>query len=434
MAQLGLNPNQPGSSVDASAQPAITGQEQPIGLGEQAHKLASLLLADQPGGNDKQAELIPKLPQAKLDEVLNVLVDHVQLDVSVKLLLAKSRNAAQSAQHPISQFFRAATVAQLPNGSSLVNTIQHARNTWHPSGAKQTSAQDLLCSVIQDVTLKHSQAIFAEQASTPRQIEVRSGQLKTLANFSKAFVQELNNNGALPDLGVSTLETLTELFAEASTMTQHFDEASSAAFGQLQADCNGALAMLAEKYEAIINLQQSTDPFGTFRGLPDYLQQHADVAIAAVGVNGYILEELNDTLKNNFNVVRAAVANAPESLSLASPELQNNKSIVRLAFQGNENMFRHAGDTLKNDKEFVRELAETYPSVIAHASEQVKGDYDLMKSVIARDGNLLDHASDELKGNRELVELAIQTAPHAFFLASSELQRDPEVRRLAGKS
>jgi len=78
-------------------------------------------------------------------------------------------------------------------------------------------------------------------------------------------------------------------------------------------------------------------------------------AIELVKKDAYVLEDLPDEFKNDYEVVRLAVSLKPYSFGSASEMLRNNAELAIMAISGNHNTMRYVGRQLQNNIGFLKD-------------------------------------------------------------------------------
>jgi hypothetical protein len=78
-----------------------------------------------------------------------------------------------------------------------------------------------------------------------------------------------------------------------------------------------------------------------------------DFAIDAININPKLLEYLDNSFRNDFEIMKLAVSKNGELLKLASDELKNNRKIVSLAVRNSPSALGFASNDLKKNEEFL---------------------------------------------------------------------------------
>jgi hypothetical protein len=145
--------------------------------------------------------------------------------------------------------------------------------------------------------------------------------------------------------------------------------------------------------------------YGYKNELPERLwpaREHRRLILAAVAINGLLLQHASAELRADRDVVLAAVACRGPALRYASVELRADRDVVLAALASNG-------------------------CALWYASPQLRADRDVVLAAVANDGCALLHAAAELRADRDVVMAAVANDRYALQYASPELQNDPDL-------
>lgn len=139
-----------------------------------------------------------------------------------------------------------------------------------------------------------------------------------------------------------------------------------------------------------------------------------EVALAAVGQDGWALRRTSPQLQADKEVVLAAVGQAGRSLSYASAALQANKEVAITAVSQKGWALRYASAELQADKDVVLAAVAHKGSALCYASAELRADRDVVLAAVAQNGSALQFVSAALRGDREVLNAARAAQEYAF--------------------
>ena len=133
--------------------------------------------------------------------------------------------------------------------------------------------------------------------------------------------------------------------------------------------------------------------------------------------SGDAFEFIDETLKNDFELVELAIINqsimGKSPMMWASNELKANKEFVKkiISLPNAKNVFQFVDMKLKDDPELLELFVEISSSNLEWGSKRLKGDREYIKKILSKkdSGDTLQFVSESLKRDPEIVELAIKT-------------------------
>ncbi len=96
----------------------------------------------------------------------------------------------------------------------------------------------------------------------------------------------------------------------------------------------------------------------------DYSRLDKRKALEQIKRDPYILEGLNDELKDDYEIVSLAVSIKPYALGSASETLRNNPNIAIEAIRKNPNAARYIGPQLKSNYAFMSDACKISKDII----------------------------------------------------------------------
>lgn len=93
-------------------------------------------------------------------------------------------------------------------------------------------------------------------------------------------------------------------------------------------------------------------------------------AMQLVKKDAYILEELSDEFKNDYEIVSLAVSQKPYAFGSASEDLRNNAELAILALKGNPNTMRYTGQQLMNNISFLKDAYSIDKKIAAYVVDE----------------------------------------------------------------
>ena len=124
-----------------------------------------------------------------------------------------------------------------------------------------------------------------------------------------------------------------------------------------------------------------------------HFNQNKELVLFAIEAasDGWILQYVSETLKNDQDVVLAAVKEDSEVFQFASIHLRRNKEFIK---------------TIDHHVQICE--------VIQHADDTIKADKEIMLLAVAQDGLVLKHASKELKNDLQVATVAMKQYSYAL--------------------
>jgi hypothetical protein len=173
-----------------------------------------------------------------------------------------------------------------------------------------------------------------------------------------------------------------------------------------------------------------------FPHITEELKKDRELVLKLVTCDCLKLESLDESFRDDPEIVSAAYGGLGYSLQYASERLRNDRDFVRKKLGlGGYTFFHYAGEKLKNDKAFVLELINSHrllQGVYQYASAELRDDEEVARAALTYSGHLLPWAGNKVRNNKALVLLAIEnTNGDAFDYASKNLKSDPEVIKAA---
>ena len=138
--------------------------------------------------------------------------------------------------------------------------------------------------------------------------------------------------------------------------------------------------------------------------LNERLNSNKQYVIQAIG-DTLSFKNINNTLKNDREVVLTAVRKRGRYLREVSEDYKNDKEVVLAAIESYSiNVLQYASPELKNDKEVVLAAIKTsHGKALQYASPELKNDKEVVLAAIKQDAGSLQYASEELKNDKEIV-------------------------------
>lgn len=117
-----------------------------------------------------------------------------------------------------------------------------------------------------------------------------------------------------------------------------------------------------------------------------------------------------------------------ENLSYMNETIRDDDDIVRFAVSKRGGLLYHASDRLKDDRDIVRVAVTNDPTSISNASMRLKNDIELGRYAVSKSGKAFYYLSEELRGNKEIALIAVED-PEALAIkyVSDRLKNDIDV-------
>jgi len=161
----------------------------------------------------------------------------------------------------------------------------------------------------------------------------------------------------------------------------------------------------------------------------DTLKDDEEIVIAAVHNSGHALQYASENLRANKTIVLAAVMQAASSFLFSHDSIKSDKDVVLAAVRKDGSLLKHADNSLRADKDVVLAALENMGLIIPVGST-VK---DMILLAAQRFGNALELAPDELRADRGLILEAVKARPGALKYAMGGLDGDPECLNAASR-
>lgn len=169
--------------------------------------------------------------------------------------------------------------------------------------------------------------------------------------------------------------------------------------------------------------------------LSDIQKSNREFFLAAVKLNGWILQCASESWKNDPEIVLAAVKTYQNGLLDASSTLRANPEIVLAAVKYAWRAFRYAAPELKADRKFVQKLVKECGGALKFATNDLQADREIVMTAVKSYGRALKYAADKLKSDREIVLMAVKNdyAEHstgmgtAFRFSDDKFKADREI-------
>ena len=175
------------------------------------------------------------------------------------------------------------------------------------------------------------------------------------------------------------------------------------------------------------------------------LKNNEAIVRAAVRSNPDALKYASEKMQDDKTIVLMAVGNAGKdyrgnhSFRYASFRLQNNKSVVLAAIKqsGGGVVLRSVNDSLKNDPQIIRAIIKARSQDLQLAGEKIRNNkYFILKEILNQPKNcssIMSLASDRLKADRDFVLRVFQTkgCTRAFSQLPAKFRKDKALAKIA---
>ena len=155
------------------------------------------------------------------------------------------------------------------------------------------------------------------------------------------------------------------------------------------------------------------------------LQTQSTFVLKAAETYGSALRYANEQLLADKGFVLACVRNHPYALEFAG-KFRKDTDVVWAAFAQNPLLLEDADDTFKNDEKTVETLVKQDACALKFASNECKQKLDLVLNAVMKHGIATRFMDPILSDNRRIFELAVQTYPEAVQFASKTLRADAD--------
>jgi len=160
------------------------------------------------------------------------------------------------------------------------------------------------------------------------------------------------------------------------------------------------------------------------RRLDETAKEDRELVLAAVSRCGGALAHASEALRADREVVLVALGRDPLALGFAAPSLQGDRKVVLVAVRSCGQALQHASEALRNDPEVVLAAMGNSWRALEHASPELRSDRSFVLSAVEEHGSALLFASPELRSSREVVLAAVRRSGWALSCASEELRQD----------
>jgi hypothetical protein len=151
---------------------------------------------------------------------------------------------------------------------------------------------------------------------------------------------------------------------------------------------------------------------------------------------GDVIQFASERIRNDKKCATKAVKSSWTSYNLIGDDLKADRELLELALDSNSNIF--SNDTpletcaaiFKSDKEIVKKAIKNWAFALRCASDELRGDRELVMIAVSDIGGALEYASDNLKNDKEIVLKAVSLDPDALEFASEKMKKDKDVLRV----
>jgi Domain of unknown function (DUF4116) len=157
-------------------------------------------------------------------------------------------------------------------------------------------------------------------------------------------------------------------------------------------------------------------------------------SLICVGIDGFLLESLNDQYRQDQNIVMTAVNQNGNALQYASNDLKNDKEIVMTAVQQDGYALRYASNDLKNDKEIVMTAVQQDGYALQYVGNELRNDREIVLIAVEQNGECLGYVSDKLRSDKEIILMALRQNKYAVRHIANEMLKDEEIALEAMKT
>ena len=109
---------------------------------------------------------------------------------------------------------------------------------------------------------------------------------------------------------------------------------------------------VSDNEEKLIILNKVREKHYTF--IPKYLKNDLLFLKEILNINGMLLEQLSDNIKDNYDLVLLAVKNEGASIKYASKKLKYNKEIIKIAVKQNYFAIIHYDNKINNEHYYIQ--------------------------------------------------------------------------------
>lgn len=153
--------------------------------------------------------------------------------------------------------------------------------------------------------------------------------------------------------------------------------------------------------------------------------------MAAIALDGCLLEYASDELQADREVVLAAIHQSGITLEFAYEAFRLDDEIVYEASLNNPQAFRFVSRKQVKDRDLVLRIAKGNGDGWDLFVEQgYQNDREVVLAAVRCDGKNLQYASMELQNDKQIVIVAVLSSPDTLMMwvsTSEELKNDPDV-------
>jgi hypothetical protein len=190
-----------------------------------------------------------------------------------------------------------------------------------------------------------------------------------------------------------------------------------------------------------------------FYSLPFDLNTDKEIAKEVVKRDGHLLCVMNETLRNDKEIVMAALQDYPQSFKYVSEDLKNDKDVILKAIVRDPSIISQINEKFKKDKSLIFEIIEANPNSYCYLDDILQGDdfkndrefsmnlvkagMPMYRSKFEDDRNFVLEAvksnGDILKDtwsffmDKEILTVAVLNSRHSFRHVCEEMRLDKEL-------
>jgi hypothetical protein len=148
---------------------------------------------------------------------------------------------------------------------------------------------------------------------------------------------------------------------------------------------------------------------------------------------GDLIQFASDRIRNDKKCATKAIKSSWTSYNLIGDELKGDRELLELALDSNSNIFSNdtpletCAEIFKSDKEIVKRAVKNWAFALRCASDELRNDRELVMMAVSDIGGALEYASDNLKNDKEIVLKAVSLDPDALEYASGKMKKDKDV-------
>ena len=209
----------------------------------------------------------------------------------------------------------------------------------------------------------------------------------------------------------------------------------------------------------------------------ELFRDNYDFVMRVLKIDGLLLEEISEELKNDENIVRAAIQQTGYAIFVANPRFLLDREFAKLALQNgvypshlepyfpnitddaelmmhamiwSPNAFRQISSRLRqirafqqlgtrsdffwdtmgkgfNDRTLIKLAIKENPNQVARLEQQFLNDEEIVQWALQNDGNTLQFVNKRFQEDRNYVKLAMKSWPYALQYASLPCRQDSEL-------